>query len=168
MKLRNLKASFLLNKPVEIPKKVKNFIIKSAFTFTIYRHAPYLVNVTGVKSFSQLTMAKHEIEARLEQKVEKVRIDNSFFSQKNFTNIALNSVYTFMKCNSLFHVDYNVELFAGMYFHPKKLHYPTILLFRTGSYTMMGGKNVAILEECEKFINWIILSFVKKKMVKKL
>ena len=162
MKLCNLKASFILKKPVETPKKVKNFIIKhSPFTFTIYHHAPYLVNVTGVKSFSQLTLAKHVIETRMEQKVKNVRIDNTFFSQKNFTNIDLNRVYAYMKRNRLFHVDYNVELFAGMYLHPKKQYYPTILLFRTGSYTMMGGKDRDILDECERFIKWLIYSFVR-------
>ena len=163
MKLRNLKASFFLNKPYAVPKKVKNFILKhSPFSFTIYHHAPKLINVTGLKSFSQLTQVKQVIEARMGQKVIKIRIDNTFYSQKNFSNIDLNKVFTFMKSNTYFHVDYNVELFAGMYLQPKKEHYPTILLFRTGSYTMMGGKEKTIIEKCETFITSLIAMFVKQ------
>ena len=84
MKLCNLKASFIFKQPVKSSKKVNNFIIRHApFTFTIYHHAPYLVNVTGVKSLEQLTLAKEIIEKKLKQQVNNVRIDNTFFSQKN-------------------------------------------------------------------------------------
>ena len=76
----------------------------------------------------------------------KVRIDNTFYSQKNYRNVDLNKVHTFMQVNKLFHVEYNSELFAGIYLHPKQKHYPTILFFRSGSYTMMGGKQKKILD----------------------
>ena len=68
--------------------------------------------------------------------MSKVRIDNTFFSQKNF---------------------------AGMYFHPKIQNYPTILFFRTGSYTMMGGKQMKILKECETYVKTVFETFDKKK-----
>ena len=55
MKLRNLKASFILEDKVCEQKKGKNCIFKlDGFTFTIYHHSPYLANVTGVKSFVRL------------------------------------------------------------------------------------------------------------------
>ena len=153
MKLCNLKASFIFKKPVETSKKVNNFIIRHApFTFTIYHHAPCLVNVTGVKSLDQLTLAQETIEQKLQQQVDTIRIDNAFYSQKNFANVDLKQVYAFMKKSDMFIVDYHIELFAGMYFHPKKERYPTILFFRTGSYTMMGGTEQNILKECEKLV----------------
>ena len=162
MKLCNLKASFIFKKPVETTKKEKNFIIRHApFTFTIYHHAPYLVNVTGVKSFEQLTLAKEIIEGKLQQKVVNVRVDNTFFAQKNFANVDLKQVYAFMKNSDKFYVEYNIELFVGMYFHPKKDNYPTILFFRTGSYTMMGGREENILKECEEFVIALIKRFDK-------
>ena len=65
----------------------------------------------------------------------------SAFSQKNYRNIDLPRVYESMQNNKNFLVEYNVELFAGMYFKPKQKHYPTILFFLTGSFTMMGGRN---------------------------
>ena len=163
MKLCNLKASFIFKKPIETSKKVNNFIIRHApFTFTIYHHAPYLVNVTGVKSLEQLTLAQGIIEKKLKQQVNNVRIDNTFFLQKNFANVDLNQVYAFMKNRETFNVEYHIELFAGMYFHPKKEHYPTILFFRTGSYTMMGKTEEDILKECELLVISLIKKFDKR------
>ena len=73
-------------------------------------------------------------------------------------------VYEFMQTNEDFHVDYNTELFAGMYFKPKKPNYPTILFFRTGSYTMMGGKCMLKIMECETFVNKLIVMYDKVKV----
>ena len=163
MKLCNLKASFIFKQPVKTNKKVLNFIIRHApFTFTIYHHASCLVNVTGVKSLDQLTLAQETIERKLHQQVDKIRIDNTFYSQKNFANVDLKQVYAFMKKSDTFNVEYHIELFAGMYFHPKKERYPTILFFRTGSYTMMGGTEENILKECEIFVINLIKKFDKR------
>ena len=120
-----------------------------------------LVNVTGLKSFEQLEIAKKIVESKLKQKVVKVRIDNTFFSKKNYKNVDLVKLYKFMQNNQLFHVDYNIELFAGMYFKPKTSEYQTILFFRTGSYTIMGAKKKDILIECQTFVNNIIIMFNK-------
>ena len=55
MKLRNIKASFILEEKVCKQKKGINYVYKFlGFTFRIYNHSPYLVNVTGVKSIKQL------------------------------------------------------------------------------------------------------------------
>jgi TATA-box binding protein (TBP) (component of TFIID and TFIIIB) len=164
MKLRNLKASFFLKDKVLTTEKKKNVTFKQdTFTFNIYRHSPYLVNVTGVKTFERLKLARQIIEEKLQQSVLTVRIDNTFYSQKNYRNVDLIKVYEFMQHHDTFRVDYNVELFAGMYFHPKKVNYPTILFFRTGSYTMMGGKQWKILKDCERFVKTLIEMFDKKK-----
>lgn len=58
----------------------------------------------------------------------------------------MNKIYTWIRKNNYFHIDYNIELFAGMYWKPKKKHFPTILLFRTGSFTMMGAKDEKIVK----------------------
>ena len=164
MKLRNIKGSFILNDNVCMQKKGKNYIFKHyGFTFTIYHRTPYLVNVTGVKSFERMNIAKQIIEEKLQKSVKKVRIDNTFFSQKNYRNVDLAQVYMFMQNDEDFHVDYNCELFAGMYFKPKKPNYPTILFFRTGSYTMMGGKCMTHIKSSETFVNKLIEKFDKMK-----
>ena len=163
MKLKNLKASFILKERVSSLPKVKNVTFKQDnFTFNIYHHSPYLVNVTGVKTFERLKLARQIIEEKLQQSVLKVRIDNTFYSQKNYRNVDLIKVLKFMQDHDTFRVDYHVELFAGIYFHPKKKNYPTILFFHTGSYTMMGGKQWQILKDCERFVKTLIENFDKK------
>ena len=91
MRLRNLKASFFMKNKLSSPYRIKNYVFKiDGLTFTIYHHSSYLVNVTGVKSFLQLKEAQELLEHKLKQKVNNVRIDNTFFSQKNCANIDLN------------------------------------------------------------------------------
>ena len=67
-----------------------------------------------------------------------------------------------MKKSDTFTVEYHIELFAGIYFHPKKERYPTILFFGTGSYTMIGGTEQNILKECEMFVISLIKKFNKQ------
>ena len=160
MSIKNIKASFILEEKVATPSR--NCIFKrDNVVYTIYPHLRNLVNVTGIKSFQQLEIAKKIIESKLKQKVVNVRIDNTFFSKKNYKNVDMVKVYKFMQNNSLFHVDYNVELFAGMYLKPKTTVYPTILFFRTGSYTILGAKKKDILLECQTFVNNLITMFNK-------
>ena len=157
MSIKNIKASFILKDKVDTCGIFK----QNNVVYTIYPHVRNLVNVTGLKSFEQLEIAKKIVESKLKQKVVKVRIDNNFFSKKNYENVDMVKVYKFMQNNPLFHVDYNIELFAGMYLKPKTSVYPTILFFRTGSYTIMGAKKKDILLECQTFVTNLILMFNK-------
>ena len=60
-----VKASFIFEEKVSSLPKVKNVTFKhDTFTFNIYHHAPYLVNVTGVKTFEQLKLARQIIEEK--------------------------------------------------------------------------------------------------------
>ena len=157
MSIKNIKASFILEDKVGMSGIFK----QNNVVYTIYPHVKNLVNVTGIKSFQHLEISKKIIESKLKQKVVNVRIDNTFFSKKNYENVDMVKVYKFMQNNPLFHVDYNIELFAGMYLKPKTSVYPTILFFRTGSYTIMGAKKKDILIECQTFVNNIIIMFNK-------
>ena len=155
MSIKNIKASFILEDKVGMYGIFK----QNNVVYTIYPHVKNLVNVTGIKSFEQLEISKKIIESKLKRKVVNIRIDNTFFSKKNYENVDMAKVYKFMQNNPLFHVDYNIELFAGMYLKPKTSIYPTILFFRTGSYTIMGAKKKDILIECQTFVNNIIIMF---------
>ena len=106
---------------------------------------------------------KNILEKRFKQDVNEMKIDNTFFSKKQKKSIDLNFLYDYLKCNKYFHVNYNVELFSGMYLHPKKKGMPTLLLFHTGSYILMGGKNMKNVYRCERFLNRIILFLEKRK-----
>ena len=161
MKLNNIKASFIFENNV-IQNENKQVIWKNGnFTFTIYKHSQQLVNVTGLKSAEEIEQQKKLIEEMFQQKVKKVRIDNVFFSKKDYKNIDMCSLYNELKENKDYFINYNIELFAGMYVHPKYKQYPTMIVFRTGSYTIMGGKSIKIVYECELFLKSLIDKYLK-------
>ena len=66
MELRNIKASFILEEKVCKQKQGINYVYKHlGFTFTINNHSPYFVNVTGIKSFDRLKLAREIIEREI-------------------------------------------------------------------------------------------------------
>ena len=161
MKLNNIKESFIFENNL-IQHENKQVIWKNGnFTFTIYKHSQQLVNITGLKNAEEIEQQKSVIEELFQQKVKKVRIDNVFFSKKDYKNIDMPSLYKHLKENKDYFVSYNIEVFAGMYLHPKDKQYPTMIIFRTGSYTMMGGKSLKIVYECEIFLKTLIQKYLK-------
>ena len=90
-----------------------------------------------------------------------MKIDNMFFSKKDNKNLDMCLLYNYLKENKNYFCNYNIELFAGMYLHPTNKLYPTILLFRTGSYTLMGGKSLKYIHESEHFVKDLIQMFKK-------
>ena len=161
MKLNNIKVSLLFKNDI-VKNQNKQIIWKNGnFIFTIYKCNQKLVNVTGLKSAEEIEQQKSVIEEMFQQNVLKVRIDNTFFSKKDYKNIDMSSLYTHLKENKDYFVSYNIELFAGIYLQPKDKLYPTMIIFRTGSYTIMGGKSVKIIYECEQFVQHLIEKFKK-------
>ena len=160
MKLNNIKASFIFENSV-VKDQNKQVIWKNGnFTFTIYKHSQQLVNVTGLKSAEEIEQQKSVIEEMFQQEVKKVRIDNVFFSKKDYKNIDMCSVYNNLKENKDYFVSYNIEVFPGMYLHPKDKQYPTMIIFRTGSFTIMGGKSLKAVYESELFLNTLIEKYL--------
>lgn len=143
------------------PEKKQHLWKNGNHTFTIYRHNPKLINVTGLKSAEEIEQQKCLMEEKFKQEVMKVRIDNTFFSKKDYKNIDMVALYHTMKENKDYYVNYHVELFAGMYLHPTNKLFPTILVFRTGSYTLMGGKSLEVVKESQQFIQDLIEMFQK-------
>ena len=165
MELKNLKVSLIFDCDIYHKFESKNYIFKiDDAIFTIYKHSPFLINITGLKNFNQITLYKKQVEERFNKKVQHTRIDNTFFSLKQKRRIDLNEIYNFLKNNKIFHVNFNIELFSGMYLHPKGREMPTLLLFHTGSYVIMGGKNLKTIYKCENFLKKLISKFEKKKM----
>ena len=56
MKLKNIKASFIFEEDLTEKRSGTDKLIfkDKSVTFTIYKHTPRLLNVTGVKSLAQL------------------------------------------------------------------------------------------------------------------
>ena len=161
MKIRNIKLRFIFEKNV-IVKPNKQIIWRNGkTTFSIYRDATNFINVTGLKNLRDIKQQKLAMEELFKQKIVTVKIDNVFFSKKDNKNLDMCLLYNYLKENKNYFCNYNIELFAGMYLHPTNKLYPTILLFRTGSYTLMGGKSLKYIHESEHFVKDLIQMFKK-------
>ena len=114
-----------------------------------------------MKSLQEIEQQKLAMEELFKQKIINVKIDNMFFSKKDKKNLDMCLLYNYLKENKNYFCNYNIELFAGMYLHPINKLYPTILLFRTGSYTLMGGKSLKYIHESEHFVKDLIQMFKK-------
>lgn len=164
MKIRNIKCSFITNGLVREGLKrseTYKFVLDEATIF-IFGHSPNRLNVTGLKSAEDVEHYVRVIETKFNIKCTDVKIDNIFISHKDSKNIKLSNVYHYAKekFSHLYLVDYNVELFPGMFLKPKDKKYPTIILFRTGSFQLMGGKDLPSILEAHQIVNDIIDYFV--------
>ena len=161
MELKNIKVRFIFENDV-ITKPKRQIIWKNGkLSFSIYKDAIKFINVTGLKSLREIEQQKSAMEDLFKQKIINVKIDNIFFSKKDDKNIDMLSLYNHLKGVKNYFCNYNIELFSGMYLHPLNKLYPTILLFRTGSYTLMGGKSLKNIYESENFVKDLIQMFEK-------
>ena len=152
---------FIFEKDV-IEKTNKHVIWRNGkSTFSIYRNTTKFINVTGIKSLQEIKQQKLAMEKLFKQNIISVKIDNIFYSKKDSKNVDMGSLYNYLKGRKDYFCNYNIELFAGMYLHPSNKVYPTILLFRTGSYTFMGGKSMKLILESENFVQDLIHMFEK-------
>ena len=61
----------------------------------------------------------------------------------------------------MYFVNYNPELFCGMFYEPYNMKKIPILLFRSGSFTFWGAKSMDDLHNSNKFVNGLINMFLK-------
>ena len=158
---KNIKARYIFSK--EIIKNLEAQILwkKDGLSFSVYKNASNFVNVTGLKSLQEVEHQRSLLEELFTEKIIVVKIDNIFFSKKDNKNIDMHSLYNHLRENENYFCNYNIELFVGMFIHCKRKTYPTILLFRTGSYTIMGGKSLDDIYESERFVKKLIEMFNK-------
>ena len=166
MKVNNIKCSLQSSKPIFDGELKRNQKFKSRFgntSLTIYAHSPLLINLTGLKSIEEIHSVRKYIEVVFDVKCSDVRIDNIFYSHKDCCKIDMNALYYHLrdKHKENYVIDYNVELFPGLYMKSKVKDLPTLILFRTGSYTIMGCKSMEKLIEYKTFVNDIFKSFSK-------
>ena len=154
MKLRNIKAHFNLDNEVDFNSLRKIFRGCDA-TFTIHRHHRNVIHVTGVKSNSHLKLCTQYIENMFDVKIKEMTIDNQFFSHKDNKVLDLAKVFENIKQSKDHIVIYEPELSAAIIIKNKNRVHPTILLFRTGSFTFLGGK-MENVKATHIFINKII------------
>ena len=166
MKVNNIKCSLQSSKPIFDGELQRNKKFKSHFgntLLTIYAHSPLLINLTGLKTIEEIHSIRKYIELVFDVKCSDVRIDNIFYSHKDYRNIDMSALYYYLrdKHKDEYCIDYNIELFPGLYMKTKIKGLPTLILFRTGSYTIMGCKSIETLIKYKTFVNNIFKSFLK-------
>ena len=147
----------------QLKKNEKYIIPFGKVKITVYGHSPLLINVTGCKSMQEVKRCQNCIEIAYNVQCTNLKIDNIFYSYKDHKNIDMSALYYHVrdKFKEKFVIDYNVELFPGLYMKTKCKGEPTILLFRTGSYTIMGCKSINQVKEYKSFIINLLNHFVK-------
>ena len=79
------------------------------------------------------------------------------YSHKDTKLLKIDTIFEqFDKENTLFYIDFQPELFTGIYLKPYDRQFPTILLFHTGSYQLIGGKDFKKVYQSQKFIQELI------------
>ena len=157
-KIKNIKLRYLFDTSLikyEKSKRKYLFQIDKA-KLNIYLHSPKEINMTGVKSFKNIVKYKKILEQLFKKEVKSIKIDCFFYSHKSNDNLKIAELYERLKDNKSYFIYYNPEIFCGIIIHPKINIYPTILLYRTGSYVMMGGRKLKQIYESEKFVLNII------------
>ena len=166
MKVKNIKCSLQSSNSILEGKLKKNNKYKIYFgsaTLIIYGHSPLLINMTGLKSMKEVDTTINYIEVAYNVKCSNLSVDNIFYSHKDSRNIDMNALYYHVRdCYRDTHfIDYNIELFPGLYMKSKIKGIPTLILFRTGSYTIMGCKSINQVKEYRMFIINLLNHFVK-------
>ena len=157
MKLRNIKAHFCVDREVDVPDMRRIFKGNDA-TFTVHRHHRDVIHVTGVKSRCHLQTCVMFLEQKLTVKIKETIIDNPFYSHKDNRNIDMRKIYDAVRQFKEYKVVFEPELFAGMMIKNNCKGYPTILLFRTGSFQLLGGK-MENVKESSNFVKNLIANF---------
>ena len=166
MKVNNIKCSLHSSKSIFEGKLHKNKKYTTSFgnaTLIVYGHSPLLINITGLKSMKEIQTLKKYLEVAYNVKCSDVKVDNIFYSHKDCCNIDMNALYYHLRQHHKdnYVIDYNVELFPGLYMKSKTKGLPTLILFRTGSYTIMGCKSIEMLIKYKTFVCNTLKSFYK-------
>ena len=141
MKLRSLKAHFKINALIEFENQMKhkNFKLEDA-TFTVYAHTKNVLHVSGVKSLFHLEQCEQALKKKYE--IVYMKIDNRLYSHKDSKSINMKNLYDQLcqkQKDGKFNTIYEPELFPGLMIKHKNKSIPTAIIFRTGSYNIMGG-----------------------------
>ena len=166
MKVNNIKCSVHSSKSIFEGKLHKNKKYTTSFgnaTLIVYGHSPLLINITGLKSMKEIHTIQKYLEVVYNVKCSDVKVDNIFYSHKDCCNIDMNALYYHLRQHHTdkYVIDYNIELFPGLYMKSKIKGLPTLILFRTGSYTIMGCKSIEMLIKYKTFVCNTLKSFYK-------
>ena len=165
MRVNNIKCSLITNcsileEKLQNHEKYKTCLGKA--TLIIYGHSPLLINLTGLQSMKEVESTRKYIEVVYNVKCSDLRVDNIFYSHKDCLNIDMRALYYYLSehYKDTHLIAYNIELFPGIYMKSKIKGFPTIILFRTGSYTILGSKSIDEVSKYKKIIHELYKIYV--------
>ena len=172
MKCRNLKIALRLAQDfdlerVRLPIRETNcsylvFKICNKCVITVYKHTLRVLNATGICKKSDLHTIFNFVHTVLKNSILSGSIQNSLFSFKNYDkSINFNFKNVLKKFeNNKYSIKFNAEVFPAMFLRPtlkfKKIGFPTILLFTSGSFVIIGGKNMEYIKKAQTLANNLI------------
>ena len=163
MKLCNVKISLHFENDLFGKEKSNRKIFKHvrSWTITQYCSTPSHVHVTGIKSMSEIDDAVQVLESMYNQKCLKVNINSMLHSHKDTKNLKFDTILEqFDSKNGIFYIDFQPELFTGAFLKPYDRSYPTIILFYTGSFQLIGGSDFQKVQKSQKFVEELITKCV--------
>ena len=144
----------------------KTIYKEGTWTITLYRHSPRMVNITGLKHESDIKKVIHHIEKMYMKKCMKYQIDSIMITHKDYKMLSMTNVIQNAKSlDHLYYIDYNPELFTGLYLKPYNCTYPTVNLFYTGSFQLLGGKSFQKINTVVHLIQQLIAKSEKNGML---
>ena len=164
-----MKVSFLTNKNLPPQKGTKHS--RRGISFTVYKHKKRLLNVAGVKNQNHFEAVKKFVVKYLNSfnytKVNHIRIDNIMFARKEYENYDMEKILSLCRklYNSTHHIFYDDELLVskGIFVKPRKKPNCSYILYRTGSVTVLGAKQLSDLHKCQTMIDKIFKACYNKR-----
>ena len=166
-----MKVSFFMSK--DLKPQIGTHFSRRGITITVYKHSKSLLNVTGIKDQDHLKETQKFVQAYYlsvnNSVLVGVRIDNIMFSRKMFNNYDMTSILNF--CRKSFshshYIEYDDERLTskGIFLKPRIKPNCSFILYRTGSTTILGGKQISDIHQCQLIIDRIYQNCCLKKKV---
>lgn len=160
MKISNIKISVYFEKDLAPKKKSneKTIYTFNAWVFTIYHHTPTHVNITGLKSESEIPKVIQYLEAKYNIKCQRQEIDCIMTSHKDNIRLKMKDIPKALQpFSSIYYLCYEAELFTGCFLKSKiKSEFPTINLFHTGSFQLIGAKSFEKIDKAYAIVQYLI------------
>jgi TATA-box binding protein (TBP) (component of TFIID and TFIIIB) len=127
---------------------------------TIYKHSMSRLHITGICNKSDLHTIFYFVREVLKNVILTGSIQNSLFSFKNVDkNINFNFKNVTKFVNNVYkNVKFNADVFPAIFLRPapKFKGFPTILLFSSGSYVLIGGCRMKYIKKAHILVTNII------------
>lgn len=168
---KNLKVTFICKYDIDIKLAQQECIVSKhrisviirqqtlGCVFTIYNHSLRTLHCTGIKHIQVIPKIIAFIKYVLQNKALTSCIDNSMFTCKQRIHISLKEVIAKVKKyhNNIYYCTHSTEVFPALFIKPvlKNTGLPSVILFHTSSYVLIGGKSIEKVKRANTFVKRI-------------